>query len=702
MKKPTALLSVLLALSACGATPDVAPPVAPTPAPANVAPTSAAAAPPSAPTPASTPPAIVTTTQAEDGPLQTDSGATWPVAAGWTITRVPGPAGTSAQFVLRDPERGVAVVIDESTGVPATEAIARAWQRFSPGFALPAKQTITPPPAQWDEVVQTTFETPSGSNRLAIGLARRKGERIWVNLIDADAAVVERRGAQMQNTIERLKAPGVDEETWVDRKPHALTDERKTAFLAFVEKTRTALQVPGAAVAVVQNGQVVLEEGFGVRALGRPADKTNGVTPETPFFIGSTTKSLSTLLMARAVDAGLFTWDTPVKQVLPGFTLSDAALADRMTMRNLVCACTGIPRADMELLFSFKDVTPEALVASMSNLTPTTAFGETFQYNNQLVAAAGFAAGHAFYPKLSLGAAYDKALRAQVLLPLGMTHSTPDFAEAQKLGVVASHGDDITGQIARLPTNMERFTVPVRPSGGVAASTHDMARYLQAELARGKSVTGAQVASEANVLIRRAPQIKIGEDRGYGMGLAAGKTKGLAFVEHGGATFGQFTTFYFMPDVGLGLVVLTNGPGPMGSLVRRRLMELVFDGRPEAESALEFTLEEPKKAVARQQAELAPAEPEAVQRALLGTYRDARLGELRVAFARGLLWLDVGEWRSRVGWQKRTDGGKPDLILLDPPVAGLPFERIEVDGKTALRLTFGQHQYTFAPVATHR
>jgi hypothetical protein len=106
--------------------------------------------------------------------------------------------------------------------------------------------------------------------------------------------------------------------------------------------------------------------------------------------------------------------------------------------------------------------------------------------------------------------------------------------------------------------------------------------------------------------------------------------------------------------------------------------------------------------VARNEAELGPPEPEAAQRALLGTYRDARLGDVRVVFERGELLLDVGEWRSRLGWQKRTDGGKPDLVLLDPPVAGLPFERLEADGKTSLRLTIGQHQYTFAPVPTHR
>jgi CubicO group peptidase (beta-lactamase class C family) len=696
MKTHLLRLTTLLAFTACGATPEVAPPAPAAPAPPvpmSVAPAS---------TPASAPATVETRTQAEDGPLETASGATWPVAAGWSITRTTSADAASPLYVLRDPEKGVALVIDEATGVAPAEAIARAWQRFSPGFALPAKQTITPPPAQWDEVVQTTYETPSGSNRLAIGLARRKGDRVWVNLIDADAAVMERRGAQLQNTVERVKAPGVEDETWADRKPNPLTGDRKAAFVAFVESTRAALRVPGAAVAVVQDGQVVLEQGFGVREVGRAPGKADSVTAETPFFIGSTTKSLSTLLMARAVEAGLFTWDTPVKQVLPGFTLGDAALADRMTMRNLVCGCTGIPRADMELLFSFKDVTPEGLMASMSTLTPTTAFGETFQYNNQLVAAAGFAAGHAFFPKLSLGAAYDKALRAQVLVPLGMTRSTPDYAEAVKLGVVSSHGDDIHGQSAALRATMERFTVPLRPSGGVASTAHDMAKYLQAELARGKSVTGAQVASEANVLLRRTPQIKIGEDRGYGMGLAVGKTKGLSFVEHGGATFGQFTTFFFLPDAGLGLVVLTNGPGPLGSLVRRRLMELVFDGRPEAEAALVFTLAEQKKAVARNEAELGPPEPEAAQRALLGTYRDARLGDVRVVFERGELLLDVGEWRSRLGWQKRTDGGKPDLVLLDPPVAGLPFERLEADGKTSLRLTIGQHQYTFAPVPTHR
>ncbi len=90
---------------------------------------------------------------------------------------------------------------------------------------------------------------------------------------------------------------------------------------------------------------LLLATGHGVRSLatGKP------VTPTTRFMIGSTTKSLTTLLMAVLADRGLLTWDTPVTQILPSFALGDAATTAAVTLRHTVCACTGMPRQDQAL-----------------------------------------------------------------------------------------------------------------------------------------------------------------------------------------------------------------------------------------------------------------------------------------------------------------------------------------------------------------
>jgi len=122
----------------------------------------------------------------------------------------------------------------------------------------------------------------------------------------------------------------------------------------------------GAALAILQGGKTVYEKGFGVRQLGKP----DRVTPETLFLIGSTSKSLTTLLMARLVDEGRLGWDTPIVKVLPDFALGDEAMTRKLTLQNTVCACTGMPRQDLEMLFEYDGVTVEQRLAEMRQTSP--------------------------------------------------------------------------------------------------------------------------------------------------------------------------------------------------------------------------------------------------------------------------------------------------------------------------------------------
>ena len=79
-----------------------------------------------------------------------------------------------------------------------------------------------------------------------------------------------------------------------------------------------------------------------------------------------------------------------------------------MLVKHLICACTGMPRQDMEWLFQFDGVTPDGALATLGTMQPTSKFGEMFQYSNPMAAAAGFIAGHVAFPNLELGAAYDR------------------------------------------------------------------------------------------------------------------------------------------------------------------------------------------------------------------------------------------------------------------------------------------------------
>ena len=255
--------------------------------------------------------------------------------------------------------------------------------------------------------------------------------------------------------------------------------------------------------------------GFGVRELGEP----ELIDEHTLFMAASNTKGMTTLLLAELVDEKKLAWEQPVTQVYPSFKLGDSETTKKVLIKNLVCACTGLPRQDLEWIFASKNVTPESILALIGTMQPTSKFGEVFQYSNLMVSAAGYIGAHLVYPNLELGAAYDEAMQKKVFDPLGMKSTTFDFARALAENHGSPHADDVDGRptVANMAFNYS--VVPARPAGGVWTSADDLIRYVQLELALGKLPNGKRLVSPENLLERHAPQIAHREDSSYGMGL---------------------------------------------------------------------------------------------------------------------------------------------------------------------------------------
>src|SRR5690606_15235543 len=207
----------------------------------------------------------------------------------------------------------------------------------------------------------------------------------------------------------------------------AVADE----FEQYVKDALADFGVPGASVAVVQDGEVAHLAGYGVKEVGGEQP----ITPTTQMMIGSVGKTMTSMLIATLVDDGALDWDTPVVDVLPRFAVADEALTQSLTIRNLLCACTGVPRRDFELAFNYDELSAEAVVESLREFEFFTDFGEAFQYSNQLVATAGYAAAAAAgaaYGELQSG--YREALQARVLEPIGMADTTLDFETVETRG----------------------------------------------------------------------------------------------------------------------------------------------------------------------------------------------------------------------------------------------------------------------------
>jgi len=613
------------------------------------------------------------------------SGATFTGSAGWTVDARPD------RVALVSPEKDLTMVYVEVKAADRAAAIAAAWKIWQPDFNLvAAQQQDLPARDGWDAIGQTLYVTPAAELRFVGAVARRKGPTWYVLLLDGKQAGLDRRGAQIGTAIESLKVPGLDKESFAGETAHPLDAAKLGELAAFIEEARTAAKVPGAAIAIVQGGKIVYEKGFGVRELG----KKDKVGPRTLFMIGSVGKSLTTLMMARLVEQGRFAWDTPVVQVLPTFGLGDDATTKQATMRHTACACTGMPRQDLEMIFEGK-ATPEDRLASMKTMKPTTGFGETFQYSNLMVSAGGFAAAHAYAPKAKLGAAYDDAMQALVFKPLGMTSTTLDFKKVARAEHAAPHPRDLHGEPVAVPIAAEEWVLPVRPAGGAWSSVHDMARVLQLELARGK-LDGKQLVAEEQLLARRKPQIKINDEFSYGLGLGVGTQHEIAVVSHTGGTGGFNTLFAFLPDHDVGYVIVANatGSGFFNQAVERRLWELLFDGKPQAKEDLTTALAIMEKQRSEELA-LIQADPDpAWFGPLVGKWTAPGLGQIELRVDKGKAVLDAGEWKVPVG--KKTDrDGTVKLLTTGGIVPGLELIPREQEGRTVLVLDDSQRSYVF-------
>jgi len=659
MRSPFALL---LLAAACADTPS---PVAPPAHPLRVASPSA-----SGPAPAAT--TRVSTFAAPEG---------WAVAYDGTRT------------VLTGPEPDLQVAIAESTAASADAAVASAWRSMHPDFKRGVKLARPSPGREgWDERRVYSYETSPDEKLTIYATALRKAMTWVVLLVEGSDSSFEKRFAGVARVEESLHPNGYVRESFAGKTPHKLDADRIQKIVTTVDRLRERSGVPGAALALVQDGKVVYEGALGAREVAKP-DK---VTPRTMFQIASLSKSLTTLLLAKLVDEGKLHWDTPVVSLYPSFRLGDDATTRRVLVKHLVCACTGLPRHDWERILDFENGSPRKEMDLIGTMQPTTGFGETFQYSNDLASAAGYVAGHVVEPKAELGAAYERAMQSRVLGPLGMTETTFDLARVGREVHATGHETDFDGKTRVTSIDMVRAaTIVTRPSGGAWSTVHDLAKVLAMELANGKLPDGQRYVSEDALLERRKPQVAMSERVSYGMGLAVSRSWGIPVLAHNGMEPGFRSEIFFIPDAAVGGVILMNGPMVPG--ITRRTLEVLFEGRSEGE-------EDAADEIAGGQAELAATRklltfpPDAAVIAKLSKrYANPALGWVEIV-PRGASWMfDTGGWKSPFATRNANDG-TTSILLMQPRPDWFDFVIGERAGKRTLTLRDAQHEYVFTEV----
>jgi CubicO group peptidase (beta-lactamase class C family) len=623
---------------------------------------------------------------AADTPQVTVQGNTFIAPAGWTVT-VKGNA-----TILTPPERDSWIVLVDTPAKDGNAALAAAWAIYKPDAKWPLKlATDRPDRDGWSKQRDYDYQT-SPNERRDVGAGVRFAGGIWtVTIYDMAQATGEKRGGQVALVFGRLLPKGYTRETFAGKEPHRLDKARLAELQRFVDAGRKTLGIPGVALGIVQDDKIVFAGGFGVRTLGQ----RKPIDAETLFMIASNTKALTTLLLAREVAQQRLAWDTPVTALLPNFQLGDPYTTSHVLVKHLICACTGMPRQDMEWLFEYGGLTPQGALATLAKMQPTSKFGELFQYSNPMAAAAGFTAGHVLFPDLELGAAYDRAMQQQVFDPLGMKSTTFDFPRALARNHADSHAPDIDGKPARALMDINYAVIPLRPAGAAWSSVRDMLRYVSMELDEGLLPKGKRYIAAEPLLERRVAQVSIGKDETYGMGLMVDTTYGVPVVHHGGDMIGYHSDMIWLPRKKVGAVILTNSdPGwILRTLFRRKLLEVLFDGRTEADAQLMARGKTFFADLAAERKLLTVPANQAESAKLASRYSNQALGEIAVRRNGSATIFDFGEWKTEVASRKNPDG-TISFITIAPGAEGFPFV-VGSAAKKTLTLRDAQHEYVF-------
>jgi CubicO group peptidase (beta-lactamase class C family) len=273
-----------------------------------------------------------------------------------------------------------------------------------------------------------------------------------------------------------------------------------------------------------------------------------------------------------------------------------------------------------------------------------------------------------------------------------MTATTHDFARAQSGNAARPHAPDIDGKPALAEARANLSIVPVRPAGGAWSSVNDVMKYVAMELAEGRLPDGRTYVSKDVLFARRAPQVAVGTDVTYGMGLTVNTQYGTPVVHHGGDMIGFHSDMMWLPEHGVGAVILTNGdPGWLvRTNFRRKLLEVLFGGNPEADGQMAASAKTFFDELAAERKLLSVPADAAEAGKLAGRYANNALGQIVVTRKGAATVFDFGEWSSEVASRRNPDG-TTSFVTIVPGFNGLEF----VAGDKTLTLRDAQHEYVY-------
>jgi CubicO group peptidase (beta-lactamase class C family) len=350
--------------------------------------------------------------------------------------------------------------------------------------------------------------------------------------------------------------------------------ESVAAFVPELERLITEAmeewKVPGLAIAVVQNGEVALVRAYGLRDV----EAGLKVTTDTHFTICSITKSFTATGLALLVDERRLDWTKPVRDYIPEFRLHDAVVTDRVTVRDLLCHHSGLPRHDWVWLPG--DLSPAQMLAAMRYLEPSDDIRSTHQYLNL-----GYLVASIVAERVS-GQSWTEFTRARLTdkLHMSVTFTAEDLAATADAAVpYAMDGD------TRL--RAERWPIRVMAAGGINTSIASFANWLRVHLDKGE-FEGQRLLTPALIQQLQTPRVHVSapefaeySDVHCGLGFRLHSYRGERVVWHTGGWIGWSTLMTMLPERGVGVAVFTNrDPSAVTDIVANYVFDRVCAKEP--------------------------------------------------------------------------------------------------------------------------
>ena len=300
----------------------------------------------------------------------------------------------------------------------------------------------------------------------------------------------------------------------------------------FINSKMKSKKIPGCSIAIVEGDKIIYLKGYGVDGKRKP------VTEETPFILGSVSKSFTGLAVAQLMEKGQIDLDAPVQRYLPWFTIADSEASKQITIKQLLSHTSGFSRYDGQVIWLKANNTIEQLVHSLNDIKLTASPGKKFQYSNINYVILGEIV------QAVSGIPYEQYIEENIFTPLDMKNSYADPATAYENGLTNGYNSYFGFMLPRKTPSNKALV----PAGYLVSSAEDMAHYLLAQMNNGNYNNNSIISEEGMDMTHRALEYR------YGMGWFTSWNT----VTHGGDTENFHSYVKLDATTKLGIVMLFN------------------------------------------------------------------------------------------------------------------------------------------------